>query len=50
MIVGAWEPAGHLGIPARLQAALGSMWIPALALVVISAGVTVAVRIEDRGR
>ena len=38
VIVGAWKPAGHLGIPARLQAALGSMWIPALALVVISAG------------
>lgn len=49
VIVGAWKPAGHLGVPARLQAALGSMWIPALALVVISAGVTVAVRIEDRG-
>ena len=50
VIVGAWKPAGHLGIPAQVQAALGSLWIPALALVVISAGVTVAVRIEDRGR
>jgi hypothetical protein len=26
------------------------MWIPALGLVVLSAGVTVAVRIEDRGK
>jgi predicted acylesterase/phospholipase RssA len=50
VVVGAWEPAGRLGVPARLQAALGSLWIPALALVILSAGVTVAVRIEDRGR
>ncbi|MEA2703059.1 MAG: hypothetical protein QOD63_1004, partial [Actinomycetota bacterium] len=50
VIVGGWEPAGHLGVPAQLQAALGSMWIPALGLVVLSAGVTVAVRIEDRGK